>query len=151
MFSTEDPWTERQPWNLPTGYRVPSYGQARYSSLKTNVLEHKWLQNTKIACNPAFSGECEPYYFNHSFQSMPVTLFFDGSIRLMGVLEALSSDRRVLQQTSNQSQVGHGLWDRESGFGADGYLIPDAYDFATTSFHILTIDGAKGRDTIGAE
>jgi len=156
VFSTEGPgnppWPQRAPWNMPTGYRVPSYGQARYSSLKTNVLEHHWLQNAKLACNPVFSGsECEPFYFNHSFQSMPVTLFFDGSIRLMGVLEAMSSDRRVTQQTSTPTQEGHGLWDRETSFGADGYLTLDGYDFAKTSFHILTIDGAKGRDTIGAE
>jgi hypothetical protein len=30
-------------------------------------------------------------------------------------------------------------------------LIADGYDFAATSFHILTTDGIKGRDTIGAE
>jgi prepilin-type N-terminal cleavage/methylation domain-containing protein len=135
-------WTA--PWTLPTGYRIPSIGQSRYASLKTNVLEHHWLQNQKLACNSAFFG-CEPYYFNHSFQSMPVTLFFDGSIRLMGVLEAMSSDRRTQQQS------GHGLWTRDTSLGEDGYLIPDGYDFSATSFHILTLDGIKGRDTIGAE
>jgi prepilin-type N-terminal cleavage/methylation domain-containing protein len=135
-------WTE--PWTLPTGYRAPTIGQARYTSLKTNLLEHHWLQNTKVACNSAFTG-CEPYYFNHSFQSMPVTLFFDGSIRLMGVLEAMSSDKRTTQQS------GHGLWSEDTSFGPGGYFINDAYDFADTSFHILTIDGIKGRDTIGAE
>ncbi len=135
-------WTE--PWKMPTGYRVPSFGQARYASLKTNVLEFRWLQNTKIPCNSAFFG-CEPYYFNHSFQSYPVTLFYDGSVRLMGVLEAMSSDRRVAQQS------GHGLWSRDTSFGTDGYFIADGYDFASTSFHILTLDGIKGRDTVGSE
>src|SRR5206468_423288 len=85
-------WTE--PWKMPNGYRVPSFGQVRNPSLKTHVLEHSWLQGTKVPCNAAFT-DCTPYFFNHSFQSAPVTLFFDGSIRLMGVLEAMSSDRRV--------------------------------------------------------
>ncbi len=137
-------WTE--PWKLPNGYRVPTIGQSRYASLKTNVLEHAWLQNPKLPCNSSFTG-CEPYYFNHGFQSVPVTLFFDGSIRLMGVLEAMSSDRRV----SAQNNEGIGLWSRDTSLGEDGYFIPDAYDFVETSFHILTIDGIKGRDTIGAE
>jgi prepilin-type N-terminal cleavage/methylation domain-containing protein len=138
------------PWEMPSGYKVPSFGQARYSSLKTHMLEHQWLQNTKVPCNNAFE-DCEPYYFNHSFQSMPVTLFYDGSVRLMGVLEAMSSDRRVQQQTTSQNQSGHGLWSRDTPFLGDGYLISDGYDFAATSFHILTIDGIRGRDTIGAE
>jgi prepilin-type N-terminal cleavage/methylation domain-containing protein len=135
-------WTA--PWQMPNGYRCPSFGQSRYASLKTHMLEHHWLQNMKLPCNSAFFG-CEPYYFNHSFSSMPVTLFYDGSIRLMGVLEAMSSDRRTMQQ------AGYGLWSRDTPQGGEGYLIPDGYDFAATSFHILTIDGIKGRDTIGAE
>jgi hypothetical protein len=141
-------WTP--PWKLPTGYKVPSFGQARYASLKTHVLEQSWLQNSKVPCNVAFDsptveGGCEPYYFNHSFQSMPVTLFYDGSIRLMGVLEAMSSDRRIEQQS------GHGLWSRDTSLGEAGYFVPEGYDFADTSFHILTIDGIRGRDTIGSE
>jgi hypothetical protein len=74
-----------------------------------------------------------------------VTLFYDGSIRLMGVLEAMSSDRR------HQQQAGHGLWSRDTPFAEDGYFIAEGYDFASTSYHILTIDGARGRDTIGSE
>ena len=79
---------------------------------------------------------------NHSFQSQPVTLFYDGSVRLMGVMEALSSDRR------NIRQAGNGLWSRDTPFGEDGYFIPDAYDFAATAYHILTTDGIRGRDII---
>src|SRR5262249_39384865 len=128
-------WTE--PWKMPNGYRCPSFGQARYASLKTHMLEHHWLQNTKLQCNSAFVG-CEPYYFNHSFQSMPVRLFYDASIRLRGVMEAMPSDRR------QQQQAGFGLWSRDTPFGTDGYFIGDGYDFSNTSFHILTIDGIKG-------
>jgi hypothetical protein len=72
-----------------------------------------------------------------------VTLFYDGSVRLMGVMEAMSSDRRA------QRQSGHGLWSRDTSLLEDGYLISDGYDFAETSYHILTIDGVRGRDTTG--
>jgi prepilin-type N-terminal cleavage/methylation domain-containing protein len=134
----------RAPWESAAGYKVPSFGQVRYPTLKTHMLEHHWLQNTKVPCNDAFTG-CEPYYFNHSYQSMPVTLFYDGSVRIMSVLEAMSSDRRHLRQTE------YGLWSRDTPFGEDGYFIADGYDFAAASFHILTIDGVLGRDTLGKE
>jgi prepilin-type N-terminal cleavage/methylation domain-containing protein len=135
-------WTS--PWTMAAGYKIPSFGQVTYPTLKTHMLEHHWLQNAKVPCNDAFFG-CEPYYFNHSYQSMPVTLFYDGSVRLMSVLEAMSSDRR------HERQAGHGLWTRDTPFGADGYLIADGYDFAATSFHVLTTDGVRGRDTLGRE
>jgi len=135
-------WTA--PWTMPAGYKVPGFAQSRYPTLKTHMLEHHWLQNAKIACNGSFFG-CEPYYFNHSFQSLPVTLFYDGSVRLMGVFEAMSSDRRA------QRQSGFGLWSRDTPMGANGYFIDDGYDFAESSFHILTIEGARGRDTVGKE
>ncbi len=74
-------------------------------------------------------------------------MFYDGSIRMMSVMEALSSDRRTARQNSN----GAGLWSRDTPFGAEGYLTTDGYDFAETSYHILTIDGVRGRDTVGRE
>ena len=137
-------WTE--PWTLPAGYRVPTFGQVKYPTLKTHMLEHQWLQNTKEPCNRNFFG-CEPYYFNHSFSSSPVTLFYDGSIRLMSVLEAMSSDRRHSEQHPDDV----GLWTRDTSFGDNGYLIDDGRDFAETSFHILTTWGVRGRDTLGRE
>ena len=57
----------------------------------------------------------------------------------------LSSSRR------HENQAGYPLWSHDTPFGDDGYLISDAYDFAETSYHILTIDGARGRDTLGRE
>jgi prepilin-type N-terminal cleavage/methylation domain-containing protein len=132
------------PWEMASGYKVPSFNEVKYPTLKTHMLEHHWLQNMKVPCNAAFNG-CEPYYFNHSYQSMPVTLFYDGSVRLMSVLEAMSSDRR------HERQAGYGLWSRDTPFGEDGYLISDGYDFAATSYHVLTIDGVRGRDTLGKE
>ncbi len=133
-------------WELPTGYKVPSFGQVKYPTLKTHMLEHQWLQNTKVNCNSSFFG-CQPYFFNHSFQSIPVTLFYDGSVRLMGVMEAMSSDRRAKSQTDD----GEGLWTRDTPFGTAGYFIGEGYDFAETSYHILTTNGIRGRDTVGQE
>ena len=94
---------------MPAGYKVPTMGQVEYPTLKTHMLEHPWLQNSKIPCNTNFAG-CEPYFFNHGFASVPVTLFYDGSVRLMGVLEAMSSDRRVKRQSDNDA----GLWSRDT-------------------------------------
>ena len=81
---------------------------------------------------------------------MPATLFYDGSVRMMGVMEAMSSDRRNVRQTGGEED-GHGLWSRDTPYGEDGYYISDGYDFAATSYHILTIDGVRGRDTVGQE
>ena len=142
-----------EPWEMPSGYRVPSFGQVKYPDLKTQMIEYNWLQNPSGPCNPAFGSpqvvgagrRCEPYYFNHSFMSKPATLFYDGSVRLTSVVEMMSADRR------HQRQAGYGLWSRDTPFGDDGYYISDGYDFAETSFHLFTIDGVRGRDTTGRE
>ena len=100
--------------------------------------------------NPAFDPwgsvlDCEPYYFNHALTSQPVTLFYDMHVSLVGAHEAMLADRR------HDRQVGYGLWSRDTPFGLDGYFIDIGYDFASTSFHILTTDGALGRDILGKE
>ena len=114
-----------------------------------DLIDHP-LQNPEVECNPAFGEfgsvlDCEPYYFNHGLASQPVTLFYDAHVQLVGAHEAMLADRR------NDLQVGHGLWNKGTPFGEDGYLIDVGYDFAETSFHILTNDGAFGRDILGKE
>ena len=137
-------------WSLPAGFRSPSMAQIRYPDLKTHMLEHQWLQNVEVGCNPAFSDfgtvlDCEPYYFNHALTSQPVTLFYDMHVALVGAHEAMLADRR------HAAQFGYGLWSRDTPFGEDGYMISLGYDFATTSFHILTTEGGLGRDILGKE
>ena len=144
------------PWDLPGGHRTPSMGSIRYPTLKTHMLEHPWLQNVRRVCNAAFSGggfenQCEPYYFNMGFESTPATLFYDGHVRLMGTQEAMNANRRHV------AQAGYGLWSTDTPFGGGytpsspgGYFMDFAYDFTATSYHILTIDGALGRDTLGS-
>ncbi|MHC5004477.1 MAG: type II secretion system protein [Planctomycetota bacterium] len=136
----------RDPWSLAAGFRVPSTGQARYPDLKTHMLEHHWLQQTRADCNAAFASGtydgCEPYYFNHSWESVPVALFYDGHVEGLGVREAEATDSRL------QVQSGTGTWHRGTPMGSDGYFIPEGYDFAATSFHILTTGGIRGRDRL---
>lgn len=136
----------RNPWSLPTGFRSPSLGNARYASQKTQMIEHHWLQNRRGICNPAFVGgtpygyACEPYYFNHGWESSPAALMYDSSVRQVGVSEAERADARATAQS------GLGLWHRGTPFGSNGYMIDIGYDLAATSFHILTADGILGRD-----
>ncbi|MBT8485594.1 MAG: type II secretion system protein [Phycisphaerales bacterium] len=139
----------RDPWDLAGGFRSPSPSQCSYPSLKTRQLEHHWLQNTQADCNPGFSPGsyqgCEPYYFNHAWESSPVTLFYDGHVESVGVRKAMRADGRMRTQTGIPNW---GLWSQDTAYGADGYLIDWGYDQAATSFHILTTDGIRGRDVV---
>jgi hypothetical protein len=140
----------RDPFDLPSGFRCPTMSQVTYPTLKTHLIEHQWLQNPEVECNPAFDNfgsvlDCEPYYFNHGLTSSPVAAFYDGHVQLVGAHEAMLADRR------HTLQMGHGLWSRDTPFGDDGYFQDVGYDFAETSFHILTTDGARGRDILGKE
>jgi prepilin-type N-terminal cleavage/methylation domain-containing protein len=153
------------PFSVAGGFKCPSMSQARHSDLKSHMLEHHWLQGTRnIGCNPSFENGtfngCEPYYFNHGYESAPATLFYDGSVRVLGIREAGDGD--------NQARVGNnegGLYFRPSKdpdemqgmqqLASDGYFLGAAYDFSAgagfyeTGFHILTKDGILGRDTLG--
>ncbi len=147
------------PWELPGGHRTPTMGSIRYPTLKTHMLEHPWLQNIRRVCNPGFEthdNDCEEYWFNHGFESTPATLLYDGHVRLFGTQEALTTNRRHLAQTGGPND-GFGLWSIHTPFGGGyepgaggGYYMDFAYDFTATSYHILTIDGALGRDTLGS-
>jgi prepilin-type N-terminal cleavage/methylation domain-containing protein len=140
----------QDPWSLPSGFRCPGMSQIRYPTLKTHMLEHPWLQNVEAQCNPAFDPfasvlDCEPYYFNHALTSEPVTLFYDMHVELVGAHGAMLADRR------HDRQAGYGLWSRDTPFGEDGYFVGVGYDYAATSFHVLTTEGALGRDVLGKE
>jgi hypothetical protein len=147
VFRTPQEGGFQDPWTLDAGLRVPSMSHVRFPDLKTHMLEHHWLQQRRADCNPAFATGtyegCEPFYFNHSWESVPMTLFYDGHVEGLGVREAEAADSR------SSVQSGHGLWSRDTPMGSDGYFIPEGYDFASTSFHILTMEGCKGRDKLG--
>jgi hypothetical protein len=153
----KDPWLD-----LKAGFRSPSFALALYPDLKTHMLEHHWLQNRRAECNPAFINGlydgCEPYYFNHGWESVPMTLFYDGHVEGLGVREAIAADSRMCRQTGSDPADPNcwGLWSRDTPFGgspsgpAGGYFMDYSYDsLSFTSFHILTTDGIRGRDKLG--
>ena len=140
-------WTN--PFNLAGSMRSPAMGQALYPSLKIHMIEHSWLQNRKIDCNPGFTGEtvygygCEPYYFNHGLESTPAALFYDGSVRSVSTRLAERADARARGQAGSVN----GLWHRSAPVpGGPGYWTAFAYDQAETGYAMLTIDGIRGRD-----
>ncbi len=70
----------------------------------------------------------------------------------MGTQEAMNANRRHMGQTD-----GTGLWSIDTPFegtyapsSPGGYYMDFGYDFTATSYHILTIDGSLGRDTLGS-
>jgi prepilin-type N-terminal cleavage/methylation domain-containing protein len=139
----------KNPNSMAGGYRSPAVGMATYPDLKTRMLEHTWLQNQESSINPNFAGGQEPWYFNHGYNSAPATLFFDGSVRVMGVSDAMESDSRA-KLTAPSNLTEKGLWHRGTPIGA--YFGEQSYDFyVDSSYHILTTDGLQGRDTVGAK
>ena len=142
----------QNPWNIINGHESPGLFQAMYPDLKTQMIEHHWLQGPPADCNPDFDGPwgigfegCEPYYFNHGINSSPATLFYDGHVRLLPNTEVLLADLQVLKDTGGVD----GLWHRGTSFGEDGYFIQYGLDGVPLSHHILTTDGIMGRDTLG--
>jgi prepilin-type N-terminal cleavage/methylation domain-containing protein len=117
------------PWSMAGGFRSPSFSQCRYPTLKTHMLEHHWLQNAQADCNPGFEAavyaDCEPFYFNHSSTSAPVTLFYDGHVGQVGAREAMQADARMRAQTGNDNW---GLWSQDTPWGFDGYLSAYGYE-----------------------
>ena len=140
----------QDPWSIDNGFESPGLFQASFPDLKTLMIEHHWLQSPPGDCNPGFDPignpyECHPYLFNHGIDSSPVTLFYDGHIRLLPNTEVFAADQQVLKDTGGVD----GLWHRGTPFGIDGYYIPFGFDDVPLSHHILTTDGILGRDTLG--
>jgi hypothetical protein len=142
------------PWSMPSGYTTPPAGGATYPDLKTRMIEHHWLQNKPNSdVNYFFTGGYTPWYFNHGYTSAPITMFYDGHIRVVGSGDAMDADCRA----------SAGLWSRDTplaGTGkcpgsqqsSGGYYMSQSYDWVVSTSHtILTIDGIKGRDVLGVK
>jgi prepilin-type N-terminal cleavage/methylation domain-containing protein len=150
------------PYALPAGFRSPAMSQARFPDLKTHIIEHHWCQNRKKTCNPFFAGGvydgCQPFFFNGSWDSAPVALFYDGHIEAAGQRDAIDANSRICAQNGQPSQGQNaykGLWSVDTPMGgtyADysggGYYMDAGLDWSSTSYHVLTIDGIRGRDFI---
>ena len=132
------------PCDFPGGFRSPPVGAAAYPDLKLRAWEHEWLQNAPAELNPAYNQET-PYYFNHSPQSAPASLMFDGSVRIFSANEAVQSSQRVVKQG------GCELWINDWNGGNYDEVASHGFPEEWTSFGVLTRDGIKGKDTIGLE
>lgn len=146
------------PFDLQAGFRSPAYSQAAYPDLKTHAIEHHWLQNRKKTCNPYFASGpydgCQPFFFNGSWDSSPVTLFYDGHIAASGQRDAIDANFRVATQNNRPDDGGlfsiHSAWGGSyPDYSSGGYYMDACLDWSSTSYHILTIDGIKGRDFTG--
>jgi prepilin-type N-terminal cleavage/methylation domain-containing protein len=143
------------PWTLASGFKSPSMSQALFPNLKTHLIEHHWLQNRKKECHPNVTGPyegCQPYYFNGAFNSQPVASFYDGHVAAVGQTDAIDANKRMVGQTGINN---YGLWSMNAlGPNAaaysdgmnDGYFMQHCQDWSSTSYHVLTIDGIRGRD-----
>lgn len=140
----------------PNALQPPALSHARYPDLKTHMIEHNWLQNAPIMCNPnlpnggPYSSMCEPYYFNHAVASEPAVVFYDGHTRRLPNTECLAADALIKKQLKSVD----GLWFSTGGalnapnLADDGYFESIAFDPVEIRHTILTIDGILGRDTL---
>lgn len=156
------------PWDMASGFKSPAISEAVNADQKTHVMEHHWLQNTRFDCIPwmnngMFDG-CQPYYFNASYDSSPVTVFYDGHSDQLSMRNAVSSQSRVLQNTDG----AHGIWANDTGmWPGQGYRStwwyidwnqlyshptivgnPELTNWGAPSIHVGTTRGIKGRDRI---
>jgi len=130
----------------PNAYKSPTWARAKFSSLKTSLMEHTWCQNPPPQItNPCFAGGNTEWYFNQGYNSVPVGAFIDGSVRAVGMWKAMDDDKKA-SQNNNQ---GCGLWLRDTPWGTNGYFGQCSYDFlVSSSIHILTRGGITGRDVL---
>jgi prepilin-type N-terminal cleavage/methylation domain-containing protein len=147
----------KQPNTLPGAWKCPSQGQAKYSELKTRMIEFYWLQNQDGGpTNPGFSGGYTPWYFNQGNASTPNAMFYDGHVAGIAVSEVMDADRRARAGWNGAvgapPATGRGLWHTGTPLGANGFYQQLSFDMlADTSFHMLTTDGILGRDVLGAK
>ncbi len=144
------------PTQLASGFKSPAISQCRYPDQKTRMIELYWLQNREGGeFAPCFTTP-QPYYFNGGYNSAPVVEWFDGHVSLFGIGTAMESNQRIKsQQAAVPGLVNKGLWwgdgvsDPKVSWAGTGFFQQCGYDMIVdTSFHVLTVDGIMGRDTV---
>ncbi|MDA0803193.1 MAG: prepilin-type N-terminal cleavage/methylation domain-containing protein [Planctomycetota bacterium] len=144
----------RCPNTLAAGYKSPSLSQAKFTDQKTWMLELWWLQNREGGEFATCFSPAQPYYFNGGYNSAPATLWFDGHCSLIGVGSVMESNQRIkAQQQSDGTVLNKGLWwgypNPLAPWAPNGFFQDCGYDMlADTSFHIATVEGIQGRDTV---
>ncbi|MEE3001191.1 MAG: type II secretion system protein [Planctomycetota bacterium] len=161
------------PMSFPSGFRAATVAQAKYSSLKTSLMETHWLQNlTTGECGPRWedatynyhvpsgSGDddswsyngCYPNYFNASWRSAPVAIFVDGHVDMIECQEAEKHDYVVADgNDSTGALAGYkGLWHRGvAGDGENGFFVECRTDWGNWSGHTHSSGGiTQGRDVL---
>jgi len=138
----------QEPFSIDHGLNTPTLSNAKFPSLKTWMLEERWLTNDGIVCNdlcPPKDPEdpCNPVLFNQSAKASPMTLFYDGSVSQLDTGKVAAVDQELSKMTGTD-----GLWSRDSFYGPDGYFGECAIDGTNVSHHVLTTGGIRGRDTL---
>ena len=144
----------RDPSSFDESYAAPVVAECVYPELKTRLMEHNamgkfWEGHSPY--NPLFGGDNGvPWYFNQVSNTRNLSLFYDGSVRILSVNEAGRADQRIKRQDDPSGGSYLGLWSRNTPLGSNGYFNNQAQVFydEQTSYHVLTIDGIRGRDTV---
>ena len=137
-------------------YRAPKLGHSRFPELKTFLIEKLWLQNREGGEYNYNCGTKRLWLFNEGYNSSPVCAFVDGHVAQAGMNTAVNDQTRVEgTNTSATCPLGKGLWHKGTPAGATGWFTNGAgydplIDMRPTSFHMLTVDGILGRDTLKA-
>ena len=145
----------QDPMDIPTGFRPSSTDQARFPNLKTWLMEHYWLQNVRGTeeCGLYYDGTwfasgdgcwdgCEPFHFNHSYNSAPITVFVDGHVGVIDAAQAARDDLAIVDSGET------GLWNRITADGENAYYTNQRADWSIWSGHTHTTDGVQGRDVL---
>ena len=112
----------------------------------------------------------QPWWFNEASMSAPNALFFDGHVGTASVLDAIDADNRITFQsaslTTKPKALFEGVFVKKGGIPslANSYQW-GCYDNVVmnnkkgqnsppgqgTAYHVLTVDGILGRDTLQAK
>ena len=161
MYNTAvyDPLNPIDPMDIPTGFRPSSTDQARFPNLKTWLMEHYWLQNVRSSSECGLYWEdigawfasgvgcwdgCEPFHFNGSYNSAPITVFVDGHVGVVDIAQASRDDMMI--ELASDDDIG--LWNKNTTDGDNGYYNNTSADWIEWSGHTHTNDGVRGRDIL---
>jgi prepilin-type N-terminal cleavage/methylation domain-containing protein len=157
----------RDPMTIGAGFAAPSVAQCKFPSQKTWLMEHHWLNNnatdlTECGVNFDYSQAgwnspsaenalnydgCEPWYFNASFKSSPIAIFYDGHVDVVPIAGA-ERDDKYLRETGDRDS---GTWHRstpDSTGQNNGYFYDGRSDWSEWSGHTHTCDGIRGKDIL---
>ena len=104
---------------------------------------------------------CQAWFFNQGIDSVPMTLFYDGHVAGLSTREVQGANAQVSGQSNENFINDAALWQLDTPLGSNGYFQESSYKAgwagvapgiaAQTSYHILTRNGIRGRDTIGGQ